>query len=65
MAELVPTFRRFRELVITDEVACALIAMWPATMDRRLAEDRAKTTLRGRSHTKPGSPLKSQIAIRT
>src|SRR5438128_6977335 len=53
MAELVPTLRRFRELVISDEVACALIAMSPATMDRRLAEDRAKIQLRGRRHTKP------------
>ena len=65
MDELVPRLRRFRELVITDEVACALIAMSPATMDRRLAPDRAKMTLRGRSHTKPGSLLKSQIPIRT
>ena len=65
MAELVPRLRRFRELVITDEVACALIAMSPATMDRRLAADRAKMTLRGRGHTKPGSLLKSQIPIRT
>lgn len=65
MDELVPRLRRFRELVITDEVACALIAMSPATMDRRLAADRARMTLRGRSHTKPGSLLKSQIPIRT
>jgi transposase InsO family protein len=65
MAELVPRLRHFRELVITDEVACALIAMSPATIDRRLAAERAKMTLRGRSHTKPGSLLKSQIPIRT
>ena len=65
MAELVPRLRHFRELVITDEVAVALIAMSPATMDRRLATDRAKMQLRGRSHTKPGSLLKSQIPIRT
>jgi transposase InsO family protein len=65
MDELVPRLRRFRELVITEEVAGALIAMSPATMDRRLAGDRAKMQLRGRSHTKPGSLLKSQIPIRT
>jgi len=63
MDELVPRLRRLRELAITDEVACALIAMSPATIDRRLAPDRAKLTLRGRSHTKPGSLLKSQIPI--
>ena len=36
-----------------------------ATIDRRLAVDRARLTVRGRSHTKPGSLLKSQIPIRT
>jgi hypothetical protein len=58
-------------LIVSDEVAAALIAMSAATMDRRLAGDRAKMALRGRSHTKPGSHtksgslLKSQIPIRT
>jgi len=65
MAELVPTLRRFGELDITDETAALLLAMSPATMDRRLAPDRAKMALRGRSHTKPGSLLKTQIPIRT
>ena len=54
MGELVPTLRRFDELDVTDEVACELIAMSPATMDRRLAPDRAKMVAKGRSHTKPG-----------
>jgi len=61
----VPRLRRFRELDITDATETALLAMSPATMDRRLAGDRAKMALRGRSHTKPGSLLKSQIPIRT
>ncbi|HZW43898.1 MAG TPA: transposase family protein, partial [Dermatophilaceae bacterium] len=65
MGELVPTLRRFEELDVTDEVAAALIAMSAATMDRRLAADRAKLALKGRSHTKPGSLLKDQIPIRT
>jgi hypothetical protein len=34
-------------------------------MDRRLAPARAAMALRGRSHTNPGSLLKSQIPIRT
>ena len=34
-------------------------------MDRRLAPDRAKMVLKGRSHTKPGSLLKDQVPIRT
>jgi hypothetical protein len=65
MAELVPRLRRFEELSVSDEVATALVAMSAATMDRRLAPDRAKMQLRGRSHTKPGTLLKSQIPIRT
>ena len=65
MADLVPTLRRFAELDISDELAARLVAMSPATIDRRLAPARASMTLRGRSHTKPGSLLKSQIPIRT
>lgn len=41
MAELVPTLRRFGELDIDEETATALVAMSAATMDRRLAGDRA------------------------
>lgn len=62
---LVPTLRRFGELEVSDELAAQLVAMAPATIDRRLAAARAAMTLKGRSHTKPGSLLKSQIPIRT
>ena len=65
MDELVPILRRFEELKISDDTERALIAMSAATMDRRLVADRAKMVLKGRSHTKPGSLLKSQIPIRT
>jgi hypothetical protein len=65
MGELVPRLRRFEELDVSDQTAALLVAMSPATMDRRLADDRAKMVLRGRSHTKPGSLLKTQIPIRT
>lgn len=39
--------------------------MSPATIDRKLADERKRMLPRGRSHTKPGSLLKSQIPIRT
>ena len=65
MGELVPRLRRFAELDVTDQTAAALVKMSPATIDRRLADDRAKLILKGRSHTKPGSLLKDQIPIRT
>ena len=55
MVDLVATLRCFGELEVSDEVAALLVVMSPATMDRRLAPDRAAMTLRGRSHTRPGS----------
>src|SRR5680860_1690387 len=60
---LVPILRRDGELDLTDTEAALLVAMSAATIDRRLAGERAKMMSRGRSHTKPGSLLKSQIPI--
>jgi hypothetical protein len=57
--------RHFGELDIDDDTAALLVSMSAATIDRRLAPERRKHELRGRSHTKPGSLLKSQIPIRT
>ncbi|SBS78862.1 Integrase, catalytic region [uncultured Mycobacterium sp.] len=65
LAELVAVLRHFRELVISDETAALLVSMSAATIDRRLADERAKYTIRGRVGTKPGSLLKSQIPVRT
>jgi len=65
LGELVPRLRACGELEITDASAAQLVTMSSATIDRRLAPDRAKLLPRGRSHTKPGSLLKSQIPIRT
>ena len=62
---LVPLLRRDGELDLTDSEAALLIGMSAATIDRGLAPERAKMTVRGRSHTKPGSLLKSQIPVRT
>jgi hypothetical protein len=61
----VPLLRRDGELVITDAQAELLMRISAATIDRRLAPERAKMLPRGRCHTKPGSLLKSQIPIRT
>jgi transposase InsO family protein len=62
---LVPILRRDGELDLTDAEAELLSGMSASTIDRRLAEHRAKLMPRGRSHTKPGSLLKSQIPVRT
>ncbi|MGH3970226.1 MAG: integrase catalytic domain-containing protein, partial [Mycobacterium sp.] len=65
LGELVARLRQFRELDIDDDTAALLAGMSAATIDRRLAPERKKHELKGRSHTKPGSLLKSQIPIRT
>jgi hypothetical protein len=57
----VPILGRDIELDLADDEARLLVA----TIDRRLAGERAAMMPRGRrSHTKPGSLLESQIAIR-
>ncbi|WP_235881382.1 integrase catalytic domain-containing protein [Mycolicibacterium vanbaalenii] len=65
LTELVAVLRHFRELVISDETAALLVSMSAATIDRRLADERARCKIRGRVGTKPGSLLKSQIPVRT
>lgn len=66
LPDLVASLRRHGELEITDETAAALVNTSAATIDRRLAPLRAElATTRGRSLTKPGSLLKSQIPMRT
>jgi hypothetical protein len=53
------------ELDISEATRYQLVRLSAATIDRRLADDRARWQPRGRSLTKPGSLLKSQIPIRT
>jgi hypothetical protein len=65
LATLVPLLRRDGELEMTDVEAGLLVGMSAATIDRRLVAERARLVPRGRSHTKPGTLLKSQIPIRT
>lgn len=65
LGELVGVLRHFGELSIDVDTAELLVSMSAATIDRRLAGERAKHRLRGRVGTKPGSLLKSQIPVRT
>ena len=65
LTELVAVLRHFGELVIDEDTAALLVSMSAATIDRRLAGERAKYQLKGRASTKPGSLLKSQIPVRT
>ena len=65
LGELVAVLRHFGELDIDEHTAALLVSMSAATIDRRLASERAKYQLKGRCTTKPGSLLKSQIPVRT
>jgi Integrase core domain len=65
LGELVAVLRQFGELSIDEGTAELLVSMSAATIDRRLAAERAKFKVRGRVGTKPGSLLKSQIPVRT
>ena len=58
LGELVARLSRLGELTVDDVTVALLSQMSAATIDRRLAPDRAKMQVRGRSHTKPGSLLK-------
>jgi hypothetical protein len=62
---LAPMLRRDGDIVLGDEQAALLARMRAATLDRKLASERAKMLPPGRSRAKPGSLLKSQIPIRT
>lgn len=64
MPTLIPLLRKEKELLITDAQAALLIRMSAATIDRRLAWAQSTVLPHGRTHTKPGSLLKSQIPMR-
>jgi hypothetical protein len=65
LKEVIPRLIRFGEIRPTEAVKDKLMKISPATIDRVLAPERKKYKIRGRSNTKPGTLLKSQIPIRT
>ena len=65
LPEAVPILERHNELSIDDDVRAKLMTISASTIDRALKADRQKLALKGRSGTKPGSLLKSQIPVRT
>ena len=52
-------------ITLSNEDRKRFVGMSPATMDRLMKKYRKKPKLKGRSYTKPGTLLKSQIPIRT
>jgi hypothetical protein len=55
LRELVAVLHHFGELVLDEDTAVLLVSMSAATIDRRLAPERRKHQIKGRSTTKPGS----------
>ena len=62
---MLPTLESFGEIELTAAVRGKLQTISAATIDRLLQQERARLRLKGRTHTKPGTLLKDQIAIRT
>lgn len=65
LPEIVVVMERCGELTVSATVRAKLASISPATIDRLLAPDRARLSLKGRAGTKPGTLLKHQIAVRT
>lgn len=60
-----PRLEGWGEIHVDAEVRQKLLQMSATTINRLLAPERVKRSLRGRSHTRPGSLLKHQIPLRT
>lgn len=65
LPDLIDALERCEELVVDHQTRRRLLKISPATIDRLLAPERAKSPFKGRSRTKPGTLLKHQIPIRT
>lgn len=61
----VESLERHGEIELGEEEREKLLRMSASTIDRLLSGKRAESVLKGRSGTKPGTLLKSQIPIRT
>jgi len=65
LPDLLPALEKEGALALSPSVRAQVLALSPATIDRRLASERRAHRPHGLSTTKPGSLLRSQIPIRT
>lgn len=65
LKEIIPRLKEHNEIILDRATEEKLLRISASTIDRLLREDKKKFELKGKSHTKPGSMLKSQIPIRT
>src|SRR5690349_11622508 len=65
LPELLTVLERHNEFRCDRETRAKLLRISAASIDRLLRPERRKYDLRGRAGTKPGTPLTTQIPIRT
>ncbi len=65
LAEVIQKLKAFGEISIDEAIEEKLLKISASTIDRLLREEKKRLSLKGRSHTKPGTLLKHQIPIRT
>jgi hypothetical protein len=65
LKEMLTILQKHKELKVKGEIKKKLLKISASTIDRLLKPERKKYELKGRSLTKPGTLLKSQIPIRT
>jgi hypothetical protein len=65
LGEVLRKLERFKEIRLDQVTRQKLLRISSATIDRLLASERRKQTIKGRGTTKPGTLLKHQIALRT
>lgn len=65
LSEIIPILEKQGEIKLSKDVRQKLLKISSASIDRLLAEEKKTFSPGSRSHTKPGTLLKSQIPIRT
>lgn len=65
LENIIPVLEKHNEIVLDYETREKLLQISASSIDRILAGERKKLQIKGRSGTKPGTLLKSQIPIRT
>ena len=65
MDAIIGKLEQFGEISLEEKVRGKLLRISAATIDRLVAGERRKQTIKGRSNTKPGTLLRNQIPVRT
>ncbi len=65
LKEIIVKLEVHKEIKLNRTTRGKLLKISASTIDRLLSEEKKKDTIKGRSHTKPGTLLKNQIPIRT